>query len=515
MARITSISMAALLALATAGCAVGPDFQRPAAPETDRYTATTLPAETASASTPDGQAQRFAPGQDVPAQWWTMFGSSELNALVDAALRANPDLQAMEAALRVAQENVAAQRGAFFPSVDASYTPSRQKIAQIIASPLSDNSDLFTLHTAQLSVSYVPDVFGGTRRQVESGVAQADVARFQWQAAYLTLTSNVVNAAIQEASLRAQIRATQDVIALSTRQLDAVRKQQRLGQVGAAEVAAQEATLAQAEAALPPLDRQLAQQRNLLAALTGRLPSDAVPQQFDFESLTLPGTLPLSLPSRLVGQRPDIRAAEAQMHAASAQIGVATAARLPNITLTAALGSSSQAIGDLFTAGTGFWGISAGLMQSIFEGGMLLHQQRAAEAAYKQASAQYRSTVLTAYQGVADALHAIEADARGLRTASDAERAAYRSFNIAQAQWKAGQIGYPAVMLAEQTYRQSAITLVQARASRYSDTVGLMQALGGSWEDESGKTLENPPENHSDSKPAAAPEAAGKAQGNG
>jgi NodT family efflux transporter outer membrane factor (OMF) lipoprotein len=354
MARITSISMAALLALATAGCAVGPDFQRPAAPETDRYTATTLPAETASASTPDGQAQRFAPGRmcrrsggrcSAPAnstRWWMPHCAPTRICRRWRRAARGP-------------ENVAAQRGAFFPSVDASYTPSRQKIAQIIASPLSDNSDLFTLHTAQLSVSYVPDVFGGTRRQVESGVAQADVARFQWQAAYLTLTSNVVNAAIQEASLRAQIRATQDVIALSTRQLDAVRKQQRLGQVGAAEVAAQEATLAQAEAALPPLDRQLAQQRNLLAALTGRLPSDAVPQQFDFESLTLPGTLPLSLPSRLVGQRPDIRAAEAQMHAASAQIGVATAARLPNITLTAALGSSSQAIGDLFTAGTGFW----------------------------------------------------------------------------------------------------------------------------------------------------------------
>ncbi|WP_059414379.1 efflux transporter outer membrane subunit [Cupriavidus basilensis] len=491
MARITSVYLAALLAFGTAGCAVGPDFQRPLAPDTGRYTSTAMPAETASAATDGGQAQQFAPGQEVPAQWWTMFGSSELNSLVEAALQANPDLQAMEAALRVTRENLAAQRGAFFPSVDAEYTPSRQKIATIVASPLSDNSDLFTLHTAQLSVSYVPDVFGGTRRQVEAGVAQADVARFQWQAAYLTLTSNVVNAAIQEASLRSQIRATHDVIALSTRQLEAVRKQQRTGQVGAAEVAAQEATLAQAEATLPPLEKQLAQQRNLLAVLTGRLPSDAVPQQFEFESLTLPGTLPLSLPSRLVGQRPDIRAAEAQMHVASAQIGVATAARLPNITLTASLGSSSQSLSDLFTSGTGFWGISAGLMQPIFKGGMLLHQQRAAEQAYKQASAQYRSTVLTAYQNVADSLHAIEADARGLRMAYDAERAAYRSFDIAQQQWKAGQIGYPAVLLAEQTYRQASITLVQARANRYADTVALIQALGGDWWKEAGKDVAN------------------------
>ncbi len=491
MVRISSISLAALLAFGTAGCAVGPDFQRPAAPDADRYTATEIPAETASAATAGGQAQQFAPGQEVPALWWTMFGSSDLNTLVEAALRANPDLQAMEAALRVARENVAAQRGAFFPSVDAEYSPSRQKVAPLLASPLSDNSDLFTLHTAQLSVSYVPDVFGGTRRQVEAGAAQADVARFQWQAAYLTLTSNVVNAAIQEASLRAQIRATHDVVTLSMRQLEAVRKQQRAGQVGAAEVAAQEAALAQAEATLPPLEKQLAQQRNLLAVLTGRLPSEAVSQQFEFESLTLPGTLPLSLPSRLVGQRPDVRAAEAQMHVASAQIGVATAARLPNITLTASLGSSSQSLGDLFTAGTGFWGISAGLMQPIFKGGTLLHQQRAAEEAYKQASAQYRSTVLTAYQSVADALHAIEADARGLRMASDAERAASRSFNIAQQQWRAGQIGYPGVMLAEQTYRQASITLVQARASRYADTVALMHALGGDWWNEADREAAN------------------------
>lgn len=485
MARITSISLAALLAMVSAGCAVGPDFKRPAAPEAHRYTSSALPGETASSSTADGHAQQFAQGQDVPMQWWTMFGSSELNALVEAALHANPDLQAMEAALRVARENVAAQRGAFFPSVDAHYSPTRQKVGGIIASPLSDNSELFTLHTAQLSVSYVPDVFGGTRRQVEASVAQADVARFQWQAAWMTLTSNVVNAAIQEASLRAQIRATHEVIELSRRQLEAMRKQRLTGQVGAAEVAAQEATMAQAEAALPPLEKQLAQQRNLLAALAGRMPSEAITQRFEFKSLTLPATLPLSLPSKLVGQRPDIRAAEAQMHVASAQIGVATAARLPNITLTASLGSSSTTLANLFTSGTGFWGITADLAQPIFRGGTLMHQQRAAEEAYKQAAAQYRSTVLTAYQSVADTLYAIEADARGLRTASEAERATYRAFSIAQRQWQLGQIGYPAVMLAEQNYRQSLISLVQARASRYADTVALMQALGGDWWNES------------------------------
>lgn len=474
--------MVACVAVMVTGCAVGPDFQQPPAPDVTRYASPDVTQRTASTDTADGQAQHFVEGQMVPARWWTLFGSADLDAVVDAALRANPDLQAMQAALRVAQENLAAQRGAFFPSVDAHLSPSRQKVAEAIASPLSNNSSLFTLHTAQLSVSYVPDVFGGVRRQVESSAAQADVARFQWHAAYLALTSNVVNAAIQEASLRAQIDATRDIVALSRRQLDAVRKQRALGQVGIADVAAQEAAVAQAETALPPLDKQLAQQRHLLAVLTGRLPTEGVSQQFAFDGLHLPVELPLSLPSALVAQRPDIRAAAAQMHAASAQIGVATAARLPNITLSANLGSSALAISQLFAAGTGFWGLTADLAQPIFKGGTLMHQQRAAEAAYQQASAQYRSTVLTAYQNVADTLHAIDADARTLRASSDAAQATAHSLDVAQRAWKLGQVGYPAVLVAEQAYRQASIVWIQARASRYADTVALMLALGGDWQ---------------------------------
>ena len=488
---VTAARMAVvmLLAAAAGGCAVGPDFHRPAPPDASRYTATDLPAQTAAADTADGQAQHFAEGQDVPAQWWKLFGSPELDALVEAALRANPDLQGMKAALRVAQENLAAQRGAYLPSVEAGYSPTRQKVATDLASPLSNNTSLFTLHTAQLSVSYVPDVFGGTRRQVEASAAQADLARFQWYAAYLTLTSNVVNAAIQEASLRAQIKATHEIIDLAGRQLDAVRKQQKAGQVGAADVAAQEAALAQAETTLPPLEKQLAQQRDLLAILVGRLPGDGMAETFELDSLKLPAELPLSLPSKLVEQRPDIRAAEAQMHAASAQIGVATAARLPNITLTADLGSAALTLSKLFTSGTGLWGLTADITQPIFKGGTLLHQQRAAEAAYEQAAAQYRSTVLTAFQNVADSLHAIDEDARGLRAAAGAERAADRSLTIAKRQYSVGQIAFPAVMQAELTYRQALVTLAQARASRYADTVALMQALGGDWRNEAGEAL--------------------------
>lgn len=474
------MAVSVLLAAAAGGCAVGPDFHRPAAPAVAGYTPTP-PAPTASAPVEGGQVQRLVEGQEVAGQWWTMFGSGALNALVEAALKANPDLQSAEAALRVAQENLAAARGSFFPSVDAQMASTRQKTAAVLASPLASGNLLYSLHTAQLTVSYAPDVFGGVRREVEASAAQAEVAAFQREAAYLTLTANVVAAAIQEASLRAQVQATHEAVAVASRLLAAVRKQRQAGQLGAADVAVQESALAQIEATLPPLEKQLALQRDLITVLAGRFPSETIAQTFELESLQLPQALPLSLPSRLVEQRPDIRAAEAQLHAASAHIGVATAARLPSITLSADLGSSALAFSKLFTGGTGFWGLTGGIAQPIFRGGTLLHQQRAAEAAYDQAAAQYRSTVLTAFQNVADTLHAIDADARALQAASHAADAARKSLTIAQRQWTLGLIAYPAVLQAEQAYQQSLVSLAQARAGRLADSVALLQALGGGW----------------------------------
>jgi NodT family efflux transporter outer membrane factor (OMF) lipoprotein len=481
--------VAALLAAGLAGCAAGPDFQRPAAPTSTRYTAAPLAARTVAAPVAGGAAQGFVEAQDLPERWWTLFGSDALDRLVSAALQANPDLQAAEAALRAARENAAAAHGAYWPSVEAHFTPTRQRIADPLASPAASGVNLYTLHTAQVNVAYAPDVFGGTRRQVEAATAQTDVARFQRQAAWLTLTSNLVAAAIQEASLRAQLQATREQITTATRLLDMVQLQQRAGQLGAADVAAQETALAQLEATLPPLEKQLAQQRNLLAVLAGRLPSESIAQQFDLDSLKLPEALPLSLPARLVEQRPDIRAAEAQLHAASAQIGVARAARLPNIALTAALGSAALDTATLFKAGSGFWSIGADLVQPIFHGGSLMHQERAAEAAYDQAAAQYRGTVLAAFQNVADTLHAIDADAKVLRAATAAERAANHSLDIAQRQRELGQIGMPAVLQAEQARQQTVIALAQARAARYADTVALFQALGGGWWKEEVKAM--------------------------
>jgi len=470
-----------ILCVLLTGCAVGPDFVRPAVPAVERYTGQPLPARTASAEVKGGEAQRFVRDMDISGQWWTLFHSKPLSDLVEQSLRANPDVEAAQAALRGARENVYAERGALFPSVEAGFNPTRQKISSELTSPLANNSNVFSLHTAQVSVDYVLDVFGGTRRQVESLKAQAASERFQVEATYLTLTSNVVAAAVQEAAFRGQIAATRRIIEIQSQCLELLQRQYALGQVAEADVAAQEAALAGSQAALPPLEKQLAQERDLLARLIGRFPSETIAGEFELSSLQLPRELPVSLPSKLVEQRPDVRSAEEQLHSASAEIGVSIANRLPNITLSANLGSAATTIGQLFTPGAGLWGLAANLTQPIFQGGTLLHRQRAAEAAYDQAAAQYRGAVLTAFQNVADTLHAIKSDAEALKAADAAERAAARNLDIARAQLGLGDVSYLALLGAEQTYQQAQINLVQAIASRYADTAALFQALGGGW----------------------------------
>ena len=471
----------ALLLLLLAGCAVGPDFHKPAAPPVDRYTPEPLPAESVAAETTGGAMQRFVADLDIPAQWWTLFGSPPLNSLVEQALKNNPNLQAAQAALRVAEENYLAQRGAYFPSVQASLNPTRQKIANDVSSPLNSGASLFSLHTAQLSVAYSPDVFGGVRRTVENAQALADAQRFEMEATYLTLTSNVVAAALQEAALRAQVSATEEIVKLLSEQVALMQKQLELGAIAEATVIQQRVVLAQAQASLAPLQKQLAQQRNLLTALAGAYPSNEVAQKFDFASLKLPVELPVSLPSKLVQQRPDVRAAEAELHAASAEIGVATANMLPQFTINGDVGSVATTMASLFTSGTGFWTVSANIAQPIFQGGTLLHRRRAAEAAYDQAAAQYRSTVIAAMQNVADSLRALQHDAVALKAALDAKVLAEDSLSIARRQLQLGDISYFALLTAEQAYFQTTLVLVQAQSNRYADTAALFQALGGGW----------------------------------
>lgn len=463
------------------GACVGPNFHRPAPPRVDRYTAEALPPQTASAQGPGGAAQKFLAGQEVPRDWWTRFGSSELDVLVTEALRANPNVQAAQAALRQAMENTAAQRGSYFPTVQGGFDASRELDAVGVLSPnLTSGVALYNLYTPQVTVTYVPDIFGANRRAVESLAAQAEADRYQLDATYLTLTANVVTAAIQEAGLRAQIAATMRMIALERQALSVLRHELQLGAVAEGDVFGQDAALAQLEATLPPLNRQLQQTRDLLAVLTGHLPADFKPLRFDLDQLQLPADLPLGVPSQLVERRPDVRAAEAQLHAATAQVGVAIANFLPQLTLTGDIGSSATVLGDLFKPGTGFWFVGASLSQTLFEGGTLLHRKRAADAALDQAGALYRAAVLTAFQNVADALHALDTDADALNAAGRAEAAAQKSLEVARRQLELGSVSYLALVSAEQTYQQAVISLSQARANRYADTAALFQALGGS-----------------------------------
>jgi len=469
-----------LLALLLAGCEVGPDFLRPDPPEARGYTPGRL-TQTASAATEAGAAQRFSEDLDIPGQWWALFHSAPLNALVERALAANPDLQAAQAALRVALENVRAGEGAFFPSVQGNVTGSRNKTASSIAPVPANNSLYYSLYTAQVSVSYSPDVWGLNRRTVESLTAQAEAQRFQLEAAYLTLTANVVGAAIQEASLRGQIAATEEIVKTEREVVGLLHRQEQLGQVAGLDVAAQEAALAQAEAALPPLRKQLAQQRDLLTALAGGLPSVELAEKFDLAGLQLPQELPVSLPAKLVLQRPDLRQAEANLHAASAEIGVAVANRLPNIALTANAGQTALTLDRLFAPGSNFWTVAGAVTQPLFDGGVLLHKERAARETFDEARAQYRSTLVKAFQNVADTLQALGADAAALQAAAAAAQAARTSLDITRKQLQLGAVNYLALLNAEQTYLNAVVALAVARGNRFADTAALFQALGGGW----------------------------------
>jgi NodT family efflux transporter outer membrane factor (OMF) lipoprotein len=478
---MTTARMALGLVGLVSGCAVGPDFHRPAPPTVSGYTREPLSPETATAEAPGGEAQRFRPDQDVGDQWWTLFQSPGLNAVVETALQANPTIASAQAALRQARAVVDAQRGFFYPTVQGSFTGTRQQTSGTLSPVLNSPTTTFNLYTAQVTVGYAFDVWGGNRRQVESLQAQAEAQHFLLQATYTTLTANVVAAAVQEASLRAQLAALRDIIAISTRALALLRKQFELGYVAGLDVAAQETALAQVQQQLPPLQKQLEQNRNLLVALAGRFPSDDLDEHFELAALHLPQDLPVSLPARLVEQRPDVRVAEATLHAAGAQVGVAVANRLPQFTISATYGGSATDFAQMFAHNNPYWMVGGTALQMLFDGNTLWHRQRAAAAAFEQAAAQYRSTVLAAVQNVADTLYALQADAESLMAAVAAERAAKRTLDITLKQQQLGAANYLALLNAQQAYQQTVITRVQAQANRFADTGALFLALGGGW----------------------------------
>jgi len=479
--RRSMITVAMMIIFVLSGCAVGPDFRAPKAPTTNSYTAELLPAETEAAPGVAGAAQRFALGKDIPQEWWTLLQSEELDRLIRQALSDSPTVAAAKARLREADENRRAQYGALFPAADANISASRQKISGAeFGQPGSDIS-AFNLYNASVNISYALDIFGSTTRKLEALQSQIDYQRFQLEGVYLTLTSNIVTTAVKDASLRGQVRAIRQIIEAQEEQLNIVEEQFRLGGVPWSDVLAQRAQLAQTQAVLPPMEKQLAQTRHQLAVLVGRLPSEADLPEFDLDDFQLPEELPVSLPSLLVRQRPDIRAAEEVIHAASAQVGVATANLYPQITLTASFGLEASTLGDLFSSGAAIWSLGGGLLQPIFHGGELTAKRRAAIAVYDQAAEQYRDTVLQAFQNVADVLRALAGDASTLKAQAEAEAVARDALDLTQKQFQLGAVSYLSLLNAERQYQQALLALVQAQAARFADTAALYQALGGGW----------------------------------
>lgn len=472
---VSAFAVASLLS----GCAVGPDFQTPKAPEVSSF----LPASGANPAAADRVPGRVIErGANVSSQWWELFRSAGLDRLVQEGIAHNADLEAAEAALRVAQANAMAQRGALFPVVGVGIDAAHQKgLSEVVVDPDTGQSrSIYSVVTRQVSVSFVPDVWGGTRRQIESADAQVELQAFQRDGVYLTLASNIALGAIEEGRLRGQIAATRRIIDLQVDLLRLIRKQYEQGQTALPDVVTQETALAQSRLLLPPLDKQLAQQRNLLAQLVGRFPSDADFSTFRLASFRMPRRLPLSLPGDLVRQRPDIRAAEANLRATNAQIGVAIANRLPQITLTGNVGRAGSNVPDLSPAGA-FWTIAGSAVQTVFDAGTLANRQLAAEEGTNQAVAQYRSVVLTSFQNVANVLRALQADERALNAAAAAEKWAEQNVTLVRRQVEQGQVNIALLITAQQAYLQTSLARVYAEAARLADTVALFQALGGGW----------------------------------
>ncbi|HVP66922.1 MAG TPA: efflux transporter outer membrane subunit [Anaeromyxobacteraceae bacterium] len=469
-----------------ASCAVGPDFVRPEAPKVDRYEEGQDPESTVAA---EGQAQRLERGAKVVGDWWRLFGSPQLDALMKDAARDNQTLQAALASLHASQANLRAGYGVFFPQADLDASATRQKATFVKFGETGAPASVFNLFSLSGTVTYVLDVFGGQRRAVESLQAQADYQKATAVATYLTLTGNVVNTVIAAAAYAEQARATEELVRDEKEQVSITEAQAEAGTVPWVNALSLRSQLDAAEATVPPLLQRQVQAEHLLATLAGHLPSEWTAPRVAFSDLKLPASLPVSLPSELVSQRPDVLAAEAQLHQASAEIGVATAALLPSITLTGSLGGNNTTLSSMFAPNGTFWSFGAGLTAPLFHGGTLLNKRQAAVDAHDQALASYRQTVLQAFTQVADALRALENDARALaaqaRSAADAEEA----LRLVRVNYEAGTANYLQVLVAFTQYHQARINYIQARAQRLQDTVALFVALGGGWWDPEGSLL--------------------------
>jgi NodT family efflux transporter outer membrane factor (OMF) lipoprotein len=473
-AWVCVVTAASLLA---SGCSVGPDFVRPGPPEGERYTNQPMPPSTVPA---DAQAQHFEPGAQIAADWWHLFNSTQIDALVKEAIADNPSLQAAQASLRQSQENLRAGYGVFYPQLDAAAGATREKFsaASIGQGP---GSRIFNLYTLSGTISYALDVFGGERRVVEGLAAQVDYQRYATLGTYLTLSGNIVNTVVARAAYAAQIHATEQIIALQRDQVHIAQAQIEAGTASYTTLLSIQSQLAATEATLPPLHQRLDQAGHLLAALTGHTPVERTPPEIDLADLTLPANLPVSLPSELVRQRPDVLAAEAQLHSASANIVVATAALFPRFTLSGSFGQLSNTGGTLLQSGSNVWSLGKDVTAPLFRGGTLVHQRKAAMEAYQAALASYRQSVISSFEQVADALRALEHDAESVEAQFRALDAAAGALKLLQANYEAGLASYLQVILADQQYQQAYIAYLQARVQRLQDTAALFVALGGGW----------------------------------
>ncbi len=472
-----------LLTMTLTGCMVGPDFHKPIPPSVDRYTELPLPKKTVGAAIKGsaGKSQRYVYGKDISAEWWYLFRSPQLNNLIERGLDNSPNLAAAFAALTQARENLKAQIGAsYYPNISGQFTYERQRFSGS-SFGVSSPPNVFDLFFTTLNFSYTLDVFGGLRRQVEADTAQVDYEYFELEAAYLTLTSNIVTTSITIASLRAQIQATNQLVRTQERLLKLVQGQFALGGASRADVLSQQTALEQTRATLPPLQQNLTAARDSLAVLVGSFPSEADLPYFNLDELTLPTQIPVSIPSLLTCQRPDIQASEALLHQASANIGVATANMLPSFIITGAYGWQSIEFSRLFSSNSNIWNITNTIATPIFNGGSLNAKRRASIAAYQQAAAQYKQTVLQAFQNVADALQALNHDAKTLQAQRRAEIAAKEALYLTEQQYRLGGVSYPSLLIAERQYHQATINRIQAQATRYTDTAALFAALGGGW----------------------------------
>lgn len=485
-------SLALLSAAVLSACAVGPNFHSPAAPATAHYTRAPEPTGTVGAEGRSGGTQTFSPDRDIPADWWTLFHSKALDELMRAALADSPNVQAARATLLTAAESYRSQRGALLiPKLDAQGQAERQKEPGAVIGAPQIQSLIFNVFDASLNVSYKIDLFGASRRQLEALRAETEYQRWELDAAELTLADNVVTTAVNIASLHAQIGALTDIITSEQDQLKVVQRQFDAGAASRSDLLAQKTQVAENQAQLPALEKQLAQAQHRLAVLAGRTPDDTAVPDFTLDELSLPSDLPLSVPAKLVRQRPDVLAAEALLHQSTAQLGVATANMYPQLNLTGSIGSETTTASQLFKSGSAAWNIGGSLLQPLFHGGELLYAKRAARADLDRATAVYREAVLSALQDVADTLRALEADARTLQADLVTETDAQDTLNMTKLQYKVGGVSYLQLLNAERVYLQARQNRVQAEAARYADTAALFQALGGGWWNRQGNEKEN------------------------